>query len=43
MPLYLLQVRLEFERFTLADPDITGNCRTDYMQVTIFKDTVTPE
>ncbi len=28
-----VQVRLELEMFLLADPDISGNCRTDYMQV----------
>ena len=29
------QVRLDLEMFNLVDPDITGNCRTDYMQVTV--------
>ena len=29
------QVRLDLELFTLVDPDETGNCRTDYMQVTL--------
>ena len=27
------KVRLDLESFTLVDPDVTGNCRTDYMQV----------
>ena len=27
------QVRLDLEMFNLVDPDVTGNCRTDYMQV----------
>jgi len=30
----ICQVRLDLESFTLVDPDETGNCRTDYMQVT---------
>ena len=30
------QVRLDLESFTLVDPDETGNCRTDYMQVTPY-------
>ena len=29
-----MQVRLDFEQFNLADPDITGHCRSDYLQVT---------
>ena len=28
------QVRLNFEEVELLDPDATGACRTDYMQVT---------
>ena len=29
----ICQVRLDLETFNLVDPDVTGNCRTDYMQV----------
>ena len=29
----ICQIRLELENFVLADPDISGVCRTDYMQV----------
>ena len=30
----ICQIRLDLENFVLADPDISGVCRTDYMQVT---------
>ena len=30
----ICQIRLDLESFVLADPDISGVCRTDYMQVT---------
>lgn len=30
----ICQIRLDLENFMLADPDISGVCRTDYMQVT---------
>ena len=30
----ICQIKLELENFVLADPDISGVCRTDYMQVT---------
>ena len=36
------QVRLDLESFTLVDPDETGNCRTDYMQVLTHYYSVTP-
>ena len=29
----ICQIRLDLEQFVLADPDISGTCRTDYMQV----------
>ena len=28
-----MQVRLDFEDLNLMDPDETGNCRVDYLQV----------
>jgi len=30
----ICQIRLDLEEFVLAEPDISGVCRTDYMQVT---------
>ena len=32
----ICQIKLQLEDFVLADPDISGVCRTDYMQAIIL-------
>ena len=31
-----MKVRLDFEELELMDPDSSGNCRVDYLQVNII-------